>query len=629
MLIGFFLTVFFTNKANYRGSLENIEEITSLSLDSIYYQLSLLLNKPIDVGMTMSRDTLLIRLLEREDEHMDDENFVNTIKNYLEAYHSSYNFDSVFLVSATSGRYYNYNGLDRVLTPGNVENDWYFDFMASDREYSLNVDNDEVAGSGNAITVFINCKIRDDSGAALGIIGIGIKAEVLKSIINRYERSYDVEVALVDPQGIVEISDNYTGDQKLNFFDLHDIPDIKNELLDNGHAKGSRSVWTKADNNGHVWYFASRYVPVLSWYLVIGHNTSELIDNMKSGVAKSVFMLALVIACVLFIITVLIKNFNRHIVEIVEQRQKLFKAATEKLYDDIFEWNLTDAGYVGKNTERYLEGLGAARLPYDQALGVIAEKQIVSEFRRGYLDIFNSKNALRQFAMGNDHLGYEFQICKDGKDCHWMRIDAHIFYSPEDKSVHMFTYRRNIDAEKQKEQRANIDEMTQCYTKKATERLIDRMLSENSHSDSKYAFFIFDLDSFKQANDTYGHEFGDACIKSFAAAIKKCFREGDIVGRLGGDEFAAFIPFPSCEWLRAKCDEISRQLNFVCSSGNASWKISASIGISTAPGDGKSFVELYKAADKALYEVKRNGKNGFRLASRPCAGHVNDLCVND
>ena len=175
----------------------------------------------------------------------------------------------------------------------------------------------------------------------------------------------------------------------------------------------------------------------------------------------------------------------------------------------------------------------------------------------------------------------------------------------------MFTYRKNIDAEKRKEALANLDEMTGCYTKKATERMIDRALMR--HPGAAYAFFIFDIDNFKQANDSFGHAFGDLCIRQFSANIRKHFREHDIVGRIGGDEFVAFIPVPDAAWAEEKARELVRALNFVCSDGTVQWKLSASIGVALTPAAGSRFIDVYQNADTALYESKQGGKNAFTI----------------
>ena len=70
-----------------------------------------------------------------------------TIRKHLDTYKNKYAYDSVFLVSASTNNYYNFNGLDRNLVRGEDENVWYYNFLQSGEEYSLNIDNDEVAGA--------------------------------------------------------------------------------------------------------------------------------------------------------------------------------------------------------------------------------------------------------------------------------------------------------------------------------------------------------------------------------------------------------------------------------------------------------------------------------------------------
>ncbi len=612
LVIGFMLTAIFSYRANYRTSLNNIEQITTLTTEGIYYQLSARFTRPVSITLTMAHDRLLIDYLSEEQQHLKDDQYAKTIKNYLAAYHHKYQFDSVFLVSTGTSRYYNFNGVDRVLTRNNPENTWYYDLLTDNREYSLNVDNDEVKGADNKITIFVNCKIEDPNGKIIGAVGVGIRVNYLKELLKSYEEKYGIEAYLIDEKGDIQISTTVTGYQTRNWFELYNKKDRERQILDWKKDNENQEFWaSSSSNNDNTSYIVSRYIPELSWHLLVEQNTGLLIKKMKTQLYQTFFIVVGVILIVLIVITAVIRNFNRQITKLIEERQAIFKKATEQLYDNIYELNITRNCSVGRHTEQYFESLGANDLPYEQGLRVIAEKQIKKEFREGYLSIFSPDNVVREFEKGNNHLRYDFMITQDGNDYHWMRIDAHIFYSVEDDSIHMFTYRKNIDAEKQKEVQANTDEMTRCYTKKATERVIEQQLSQKP--DTAYAFFIFDIDNFKQANDQFGHAFGDMCIREFVGIIKKHFRETDIIGRIGGDEFAAFIPIPNIAWTETKAQELTAALDTVCTDKNASWKMSVSIGISLYPFHGKDFAALYLRADNALYQTKQHGKNGFTI----------------
>lgn len=612
LVCGFLVTAFFSYQANYEASLNNIEQVASLTADGIYYQLTALFTKPVNISLTMAHDSLLAEHLEAEAAHLEDEQYAWTIKNYLETYREKYGFDSVFLVSALTKRYYNFNGIDRILTEGDPENVWYYDMLKDDLEYSMNVDNDEVDGAENAITVFVNCKIYGPGDEFLGVVGVGMRVNYLKEFLKSYEEKYHLNACLIDENGVIEISSEHTGYSRTDWFQTFEQENIRSQVLSWKEDTANLELWSDTTVGGQgKSYVVSRFIPELSWHLVVEQNNSMIVDEIRARLYQTGVIIFAIIITVLVVITTVLRNFNRQITQLIEERQDTFKRATEQLYDNIYELNITKNRYANKLTEQYFDSLGAGSLPYDQGLKVIAEKQIKEEYRDGYVSTFTPENVIRQYEKGNNHLRYDFKITQDGSRYFWMRIDAYIFFSQEDESIHMFTYRKNIDAEKEKEIRASFDEMTGFLTKMETERKITSQLS--IPADGVYAFFLFDIDNFKQANDSCGHAFGDYCIKEFTSIIKKHFRANDVLGRVGGDEFAAFIPAPDADWVEDKAKDLSKALRVTCKSGEKIWKMSASIGVSIAPIDGNDFDTLYQKADTALYLTKQRGKNGYTI----------------
>ncbi len=611
LLLGFSVTAFFAYQANYKSSLDKIEQVSSLTTEGIYYQLSALFTKPVNISQTMAHDSLLVSHLTEESEHLEDEEYTGTIQNYLNTYKNKYNFDSVFLVSRGTGRYYNYHGVDRILTEGNPENDWYFNFINGTSEYSMNVDNDEVNGSENAITVFINCKVYDQENELIGVIGVGIRVDYLKEFLNSYEEKYDLNACLIDEEGIIQVSTSYTGYQKKDWFLVSDHEEIKEQLLDK--SKSGMAAWTDKGKQLDGSYVVGRYIPELRWHLVVEQDKTETVQKIKYQLYQSIIIILLIIICVLLIITAVIRKFSRQIAQLTFERQEAFETATEQLYDNIYELNITKNCAANQKTELYFESLGAKNLPYSQSLCVIAEKQIKEEFREGYINIFTPENVVREYENGNDHLQYDFMITQDGGEYFWMRIDTYIFLCREDQCLHMFTYRKNISEDKKKELLAYTDEMTRFMTKTATKRRISKELLE--HPEVPQALFIFDIDNFKQVNDTFGHSFGDFCIKEFTRMIRRNFQEQDILGRIGGDEFVAFITVQDDRCAEKKAEELTKALDFDCTDGEKSCRITASIGVSISPSDGTDFDTLYEKADLALYQTKQRGKNGFTIYS--------------
>lgn len=617
IIIGFLTTAVLSYKANFTTSVKNIEQVSALTSEGIYYQLTSILSKPLNVSLTMANDSLLKDYLAEEENNLENEDYAHRIQDYLSAYKEKYSYDSVFLVSTASNRYYHFDGIDRYITRDNPENDWYYHMLETDQDYLLNVDNDEVEGADNGITVFVNCKIHDGEGKVLGIVGVGVRIEDLQELLQEYEENFGIKAFLIDENGLIEISTEYTGYEKVDIFKVYQLEKIKDEVLGFKESGVARNIWTMDEREKEKRDFiVSRYIPELSWHLLVERNTAPLLELFYRQLIHTAIIIAVIIGTILVLITYVIRGFSSQIVKITKEHEERFRKSTEQLYDNIYELDITRQRAAGKSTEQYFESLGAAKdTSYDEVLQIISERQIAQEHRDGFVNTFCSRNVIREYEAGNTHLQYDFLISENGSDYLWMRIDAYSYYNLEDKSIRMFTYWKNIDVEKRRnmkiEKKAQIDEMTGLFTKMETRRRIEAMFLENK--EGLYGFFIFDIDNFKQANDLYGHAFGDAVIIDFANSIKANFRKEDVIGRIGGDEFVAFIRVPSVEWAEQKAEETSRALNKIFTEGGQQWKISVSIGVAIAPKAGTDFETIYRKADYALYETKRRGKNGYTI----------------
>lgn len=618
IVLGFLLTSFISYYSNNGIFKKDIEHISRLTSEGIYHEIDSIFSKPINVSLAMANDNLLKTFLSEEETQGDNEEFIATMRNYLFAYKEKYHFDSVFLVSVKTNRYYHFDkGIDRVLTDDNPENEWYYSFLEDSREYSLNIDNDEVQLANNEINIFINCKIFSPKGEVMGIVGVGLGVDTMQEIFRNYEDTFQLRSYLVSNNGILEISTTKTGFEKTGFFAEEVYKEYKQAILSN--TEGTQSYWY--DSGGRTGFLLARYVPTLEWFLIIDNDTSSLEASLNRQFAISVAVIAIVIGSVLFIITGIIHKYNAQIVSLTVEKEKMhrtiFQTETEKLYENISELDITHNRMANEATESYFESLGVPKkLPYDKALRIIAEKQIKEEYREGYIQTFSPDNVLRAYQEGLESLSYDFMLTNDnGYTYYWMRITARIFYWEEDKSVRMMTYRQNIDSEKQRElmmyEKMRRDSLTGLYNKAATQKLTRRLLKENP--ECSYAFFILDIDSFKNVNDTYGHAIGDQVIVDFAERIKRQFREEDIVGRIGGDEFAAFVPIPSKDWVEAKAKALSQSLQYKYSNEQKSCFVSASIGVAVSPEAGTSFETLYQNADIALYQTKERGKNSYTV----------------
>ncbi|HSZ15031.1 MAG TPA: diguanylate cyclase [Solirubrobacteraceae bacterium] len=117
---------------------------------------------------------------------------------------------------------------------------------------------------------------------------------------------------------------------------------------------------------------------------------------------------------------------------------------------------------------------------------------------------------------------------------------------------------------------------------------------------------LCDVDNFKAVNDAHGHDQGDAVLRDVAYALRTQLRSFELVYRLGGEEFLVVLPGASLE----KGVEVAERLRgAVEQTMPASIRVTISLGVSAASGQHVSYDELFKAADTALYEAKRTGRN--------------------
>ena len=129
------------------------------------------------------------------------------------------------------------------------------------------------------------------------------------------------------------------------------------------------------------------------------------------------------------------------------------------------------------------------------------------------------------------------------------------------------------------------------------------------------AVLFVDLDGFKSVNDTYGHDAGDAVLREVAGRLGRVVRDTDTVARAGGDEFVLVLADlqarENASGVAAKTIEsLAQPINV----NDRQVLVGASVGIALFPADGSDVDGLIKAADTAMYEVKRAGKNGYRFA---------------
>lgn len=164
---------------------------------------------------------------------------------------------------------------------------------------------------------------------------------------------------------------------------------------------------------------------------------------------------------------------------------------------------------------------------------------------------------------------------------------------------------------------ATHETLTGLPNRRAILQRLREVLNPEKGGHRRFGVLILDLDHFKSVNDTLGHAAGDQVLSVMSEKIRKVLRDGDALGRYGGDEFLVVLPgadLEAVESVARRAGEISETF----SSGRRSVTVTVSCGgVAVPSASGREEAEILSAADGLLYEVKRAGRKGFRVAEMP------------
>jgi len=157
---------------------------------------------------------------------------------------------------------------------------------------------------------------------------------------------------------------------------------------------------------------------------------------------------------------------------------------------------------------------------------------------------------------------------------------------------------------------AITDGLTKLYIHRYFQQRFDEELKRAIRYKKPLSFIMFDIDHFKNFNDTYGHQVGDRVLKTVARIIEKSVRDVDIPARYGGEEFAVILPDQDCEMAMTPTERIRKNIqDYPFYVEDKRVQITVSLGVSGYPEHSEDKTELIEFADTALYISKESGRN--------------------
>ena len=181
-----------------------------------------------------------------------------------------------------------------------------------------------------------------------------------------------------------------------------------------------------------------------------------------------------------------------------------------------------------------------------------------------------------------------------------------------------FLHKRESEEKEVFERLSTYDPLTHIMNRRAFDSRAQKLLEKPKRE--KYTFMFVDIDFFKQVNDRFGHEAGDRLLTEFSIALRNTFGKCGLTARYGGDEFVVLIKDKTRSEVNKMVEELRYTLGRIIiddpqSPDEERFHVHFSAGIAVYPDDAKSFAQLLRCADDALYKVKEAGRNGYRWFS--------------
>lgn len=281
VLVSFLLSTFVSLWSLSIMSQRNTRELSRMMAARIYDAISSELNEPVTVGLTMANDSFLIKALQNE-KNLTVEESTDAMQDYLSGIRDGLSYESVYVISDATRRYYNFDGLSKIVDPEHDEHDyWYGVFLTRNCVYDLDVGFDEQ--SHDTWTVFVDAAIRDDNGTFLGVCGVGVHMYQSHDLFVSLEKEHRVKILLIDTAGQIQVDteegnllSSYENDLSLSpggDYVYHDLPGGKIAV--------------------------SKYLDKLDWYLVVESDGSaergEYFNVILLNIALCLFVMVILI----------------------------------------------------------------------------------------------------------------------------------------------------------------------------------------------------------------------------------------------------------------------------------------------------------------------------------------------
>lgn len=298
------------------------EEMLPLTSDNIYSEIERDLLRSILISSLMAHDTFL------RDWTIAGEQEPERIIRYLDQIQRRYDATTAFFVSERTRRYYHPTGIIKDVDPEDAGDAWYFRVREMREPYEINIDLDTADRS--RLSIFINYRVTDYDGDALGVTGIGLSVARVARLIESYQKRYGRQIYFVNREGEVTVrGSGFEGPER-----LHDRPGLGKLATRILTAPGAALDYERPDG-GKV-YVNTRLVPELGWYLVVEQDESAGQARILNALLLNILVALAITALVIVVAWLTVRGYQQRLEEMATT-DKLTGAANRHVFEMIFK----------------------------------------------------------------------------------------------------------------------------------------------------------------------------------------------------------------------------------------------------------------------------------------------------
>lgn len=311
LLVTGFLTTSLVSYVVSRDQMKKgiVDDNLPLTSDNIYSEIQRYILRPTFIASMMANDTFL------RDWMLTGEQDVPALVRYLSNIKNKYGTITSFLVSDITRIYYYAGGVLKKVQEGEKRDEWFFRVKGMSEDHEISMDPD--MSNRDVPTIFVNYKLFDYDGDLLGITGVGLTLDTITELINRIEERFDRSIYFLDSQGVITAVGKRTHWTEGSIFNLEGVEQIASQIL----TRNIEPITLEYNMRGHRVILNSRYIPELSWYLIV-----EQDETVVATPLRNVFILNLCISGLVTLLVLILALFF-----IVRFQRKLEKNATTDL----------------------------------------------------------------------------------------------------------------------------------------------------------------------------------------------------------------------------------------------------------------------------------------------------------